>query len=491
MMKENSNTVQTFWVSLGSLFSFGLVIISSMIFSRYFLKEDYGTYKQVMYVYNTLLTVFTLGLPRAYSYFLPRVKEAQAKDLIKKITNLFFLLGAIFSILLFIFSPQIASVLKNEDLKLALRVFSPVPLLMLPTMGLEGILSTYRKTKFIAIYTIITRVFILLCVALPVVVFHGNYITAIIGFVIASFIAFLLALYLKYMPVKSTVKEKSDVTYKQIFQFSLPLLYASLWGILISSADQFFISRYFGNLVFAEFSNGSLELPFVGMITGACATVLSPIFSRMSYEKVDFEKEVFPIWKSVFEKTAKLIYPLVIYCLIFADTLMIALYGQQYEISSVYFRIKLILNFFTLIIFAPLLINMGKVKFYSNVHVFIAIAVIMLEYISVKTINSPYAISIVSLICQLSKIFILLIGVTKILQVNFWQLFPIKLMGQILLPSTIILFIERYLFVDLLCWDVWVTLFASFISYVALYFVVCVTMKINYVEIIRPLFVKK
>ena len=177
MMKENSNTVQTFWVSLGSLFSFGLVIISSMIFSRYFLKEDYGTYKQVMYVYNTLLTVFTLGLPRAYSYFLPRVKEAQAKDLIKKITNLFFLLGAIFSILLFILSPQIASVLKNEDLKLALRVFSPVPLLMLPTMGLEGILSTYRKTKFIAIYTIITRVFILLCVALPVVVFHGNYIT--------------------------------------------------------------------------------------------------------------------------------------------------------------------------------------------------------------------------------------------------------------------------------------------------------------------------
>ena len=96
MMKENSNTVQTFWVSLGSLFSFGLVIISSMIFSRYFLKEDYGTYKQVMYVYNTLLTVFTLGLPRAYSYFLPRVKEAQAKDLIKKLQIYFFYLEQYF-----------------------------------------------------------------------------------------------------------------------------------------------------------------------------------------------------------------------------------------------------------------------------------------------------------------------------------------------------------------------------------------------------------
>ena len=490
MMKERSNTVQTFWVSLGSLFSFGFAIVSSMIFSRYFLKEDYGTYKQVMYVYNTLLTVFTLGLPRAYSYFLPRVKETQAKSLIKRITNLFFLLGAIFSILLFIFSPQIASFLKNEDLKIALRVFSPVPLLMLPTMGLEGILSTYRKTKFIAAYTITTRVFMLLCVALPVVIFHGNYITAIIGFVIASFVAFLLALYLKYMPVQNAVDEKSDITYKQIFDFSLPLLYASLWGILISSADQFFISRYFGNVVFAEFSNGSLELPFVGMITGASATVLSPIFSRMSHEKADFRKEVFPLWKSVFEKTAKLIYPLVIYCLVFADVLMIALYGQQYEVSAIYFRIRLILNFFTLIIFAPLLINAGKVRFYSNVHMFIAITVIIFEYMSVKTINSPYAISVISLLCQLSKIFILLIGVTKILQINFLQLFPMKLMAQILLPSIVILFAERYLFINLLHWEVWITLFVSFIFYVILYLVVCIVMKINYIEIIKPLFNK-
>ena len=73
-----------------------------MILSRYFDKADYGTYKQVMYVYNTLLTVFTLGLPKAYSYFLPRVNPQEAKDLINKITRLFFLLGGVFSILLFL-----------------------------------------------------------------------------------------------------------------------------------------------------------------------------------------------------------------------------------------------------------------------------------------------------------------------------------------------------------------------------------------------------
>src|SRR5690554_4623320 len=157
-----------------------------MILSRYFTKDDYGTYKQVLYVYTTLLTVFTLGLPKAFSYFLPRVDENQAKSLIKKITNLFFLLGALFSIILFFGSDYIAVFLRNPDLAYALKIFSPVPFLMLPTMGLEGILATFRKTKFMTLYTVVTRVMMLLFVALPVILFDGGYIQAIIGFTARS-----------------------------------------------------------------------------------------------------------------------------------------------------------------------------------------------------------------------------------------------------------------------------------------------------------------
>lgn len=100
-MNKSSNSVQVFWVSLGSLFSFGFGIVSSMILSRYFSKGDYGTYKQVIYIYSSLLTIFTLGLPRAYSYFLPRVKTSEGKHLIDKINRVFLLLGIVFSVMLF------------------------------------------------------------------------------------------------------------------------------------------------------------------------------------------------------------------------------------------------------------------------------------------------------------------------------------------------------------------------------------------------------
>lgn len=67
--EQTSNTKQAAWIAIGSFFSFIVGIVSPMILSRYFGKGDYGTYKQVMYVYNTLLTIFTLGLPKAYAYF--------------------------------------------------------------------------------------------------------------------------------------------------------------------------------------------------------------------------------------------------------------------------------------------------------------------------------------------------------------------------------------------------------------------------------------
>ena len=215
-MNSTNNTRQAAWIAIGSLFSFGFGIISSMILSRYFDKADYGTYKQVIYVYNTLLAVFTLGLPRAYSYFLPRVSNKEAKSVINKINTLFFILGGIFSLVLFFGSGYIAELMNNLELEKAMKIFSPVPLLMLPTMGLEAILATYQKSKFLALYNIITRCSMLVCVTVPIIFEIGGYIEAIYGFVLASVISFIVALYLKYMPVKQYPKDTTSISYKNI-----------------------------------------------------------------------------------------------------------------------------------------------------------------------------------------------------------------------------------------------------------------------------------
>ena len=137
---KKSNTIQAFWIALGQLIAVCLTIGSTMVLTRYMDKFNYGTYKQIFYVYTTLLSVFTLGLPKSYGYFLSRISKEEGKDFVNVMTKILVLSGLVFSILLFFCSPIIANILKNEELKTALRIFSPVPVFLMPTLGLEAIL---------------------------------------------------------------------------------------------------------------------------------------------------------------------------------------------------------------------------------------------------------------------------------------------------------------------------------------------------------------
>lgn len=489
---KTNNTIQAFWVAIGSFCAFGISLVSTMILSRYFNKADYGTYRQVLYVYQTLLAVFTLGLPKAYSYFLPRIEEKYAKSLIKKITFLFYLLGGLFSLLLFVLSPQIAVLLKNPDLKVALRIFSPVPFLLLPTMGFEGIFASYQKNRYMAMYNVATKMLILLCVSLPVILFDRTYKDALTGFVIASFFSYIVANYLKYRCVKSEINQETSIGYKEIFHFSLPLLFAGLWGILAVSADKFYISHYFGQEVFAEFSNGSLQLPFVGMIIGACSTVLIPLFSKKIHECKDPKNEILPIWKSVFEKTVKITYPLVLFSLFFSDDIMILFYGNQYANSGIYFAIMLVVNFFTVISYFPILIAIGASKFYSRVQMLGAFYILALGYLSILIFKSPYAITAISVSGTIIMVFVMLTYIANFFSISLFQLIPIKLCCKIVIPSVCFLFIIRTLLKNWVMVNdkLLITMLVALFAYILLYTTWCAVFRIDYTSIIKPLISK-
>lgn len=485
MKQNNSNSLQALWVAMGSLASFGVTIVTSMILCRYFNKEDYGTYKQVMYIYNTLLIIFTLGLPQAFGYFLPRVPKEQGRDVVKKITSIFFITGFVFSLVLFLGSPVIADILQNDKLIDAVRLFSPVPFFLLPTLGIESIYSTYRKTYISSIYAILTRVFIIICVVVPVIALKGTYKTAILGFMLSSAISSCIALYLKNAPFRNLEHQKSGITRKAILKFSMPLMYAGLWGLVIQSADQFFVSRYFGTRIFAEFSNGSMELPFVGMVIRACTTVLYPLFSKMNSEHLDPLTSIYPIWKSVFKKTALLIYPMVAFCWVYAYEIMGALYGEQYLVSGGYFRIKLFANLLTLIAYAPVVLSIGKTKYYANVHMYSAIILVLLEFTVVKLIPDAHYVTVVSVLCHIGRICAMLFLIAKYFNISIVKLFPISLIVKIMVPSVATLF-----FIKILITSNMSSLMACIIGgslYMILYVIYAYFIKIDYFSLIKPI----
>lgn len=481
-MESSSNSKQAMWVAIGQFCAYAIGIVSPMILSRYFDKGDYGTYKQVMYVYSTLTTVFTFGIPRAYSYFIPRVALGESRDVIRKITNIFICIGTFFSALLFLGSPLIAQLLKNPDLEIALKYFAPTPLFLMPVVGLDCILASYKKTQFLALYSISTKVFTLVCIILPVILFKGTYVHAIIGFDIASFITFLLALYLRNIPTKDIPLEKTTVTIRDILHFSLPLMVASIWIMIFQSANQFFVSRYYGNETFADFSNGFIEFPIIPMVVNSVATVLMPVFSGMLVNNREGIKDV---WTSALSKSVKITYPMAVFSVVFSSLIMICFYGDIYQTSGIYFLIKNFEGFFAIIPFYPILLALGKTKEYSNIHMAMAIAIVPLEFLVVKLGLPATMIGVVFVLCSFTKVVLQFIIVSKSVNLSFRDLIPYKdmlMVGGVAAVSTIVpyIFVARHSEINK-----YLLLVLSVMIFVIIYYALCWLMKITYKDIVE------
>lgn len=425
MLNKQNNTYQALWVGVGSLSTFALTIVSAAILSRYFDKTEYGTYRQILYVYSTLLIIFTGGLPRVFSYFLPRYSLAQGKDIVWKISMMLFFFGFIFSIVLFLGSNFIANILNNPELAVGLKYFSPIPMLLLPTLGIEGIFTTYKKTEFIAIYNTVSRLLMLLFIVLPVIFFDGTYLYAIFGWMVASVITLIMAYFFKEIPYKNVSKETAQLDFREIFSYSLPLVAASVAGLAIRSADQFYISRYFGPEIFAEYSNGFIQIPFVGMVTGATSMVLMPQFSKMIHEKTEINK-IAVLWKNALAKSALLIYPMVIFFMFHAKPIIILLYSEDYSGSVIYFQIAMTVNFFNIIIFAPLLFSFGETKFYLKVQIAGAILAWVVGFFLIKTYSKPENFAILTVLITVFLVLTNLKKVADLLKIRFWDILPLN-----------------------------------------------------------------
>ncbi len=491
-LKMNSNTIQAFWVALSTLSGILISIVSAAILARYFTKTELGTYKQILYVYTSLAIVFSAGLPSIYSFYLPRYKKVQGFDIIKLISSLLFLFGLTFSLTLFLGAGLISDLLANPDLKIGLQLFAIIPILLLPTLGLEGVFVSYQMSYILPIYNSITRLLMLVCIIAPVVLIAPKIEYAIYGWIVSSFLTLIIAVLIIKLPFKNLVNEQSDLTYKIILRYSMPIMGASLAGVAINSADQYYISRYFGQEVFAEFSNGFIQLPIVGMVVGSASAVLMPKLSSYFGNPNKDTETILDLWKSTIKKSALILYPIIVLFFFFADYFIIILYTDLYVESTDYFRIKLITNLFNIILFAPMLLSSGNSRFYMNLHVLFAVLTWVLQYLAILIFKSPYVCAYVSVLLLIFMVFVALLKMKSILNAAFNDIFPYKILTLIFLHSFFSIYIPKLIlsleYFNSLS-DV-IKMFMILILFLVILLSTSSLIKLDYLSVYKPILIK-
>lgn len=409
-----------------------LSLFIAMALSRLMAPTAYGTYLQILYVYNTLLVLFSLGLPSCYSYFLARVGREEGRSVVTKLTVMCAVMGCVFSLALYLSADHIALLLGNEELGRGLRLFSVVPLAMMPVAGVEGVLIACKRAGWLAVYVCLSRSVTLMCVVGVAWVCDGDPMAVTAAFAAASVASAVVGLWLSYRPFRGVEPVGSSLTYGDFLRFALPVFYAGIYGFVISSSSQFFVSRYFGAVDFAVFSNGFREMPLAVIVMSAVGSVLLPELSRLALTDRD---ECIGVWCRSVYKAASVVWPVAVFCIVFAPEIMVTLFGESYRCGSVLFRLASLICFVRVIPFSPLMVAIGLVKDFARAHLFTAVALVSLDILVVKFFPSLTAVAVVSVLTTVCCIMLLFRSVSRHTEVALWRRLPLKRLARLLAVS--------------------------------------------------------
>lgn len=274
---------------------------------------------------------------------------------------------------------------------------------------------------------------------------------------------------------------------RDVVYYAIPLMSADLSLMLFNSADQFFISRYFGEVVFAEFSNGFIQFPLATMVSGAVLTVLIPLFSKVNTPK-GFEAAI-QSWQNAIKKTCLLLYPLLTFCLVFATEVVIFIYGKDYANSAIYFRIILLSNFINIYPFLPILLALKKLKVYSSFYFLSAISIWVTEAIAINLYPSPVTIAWVSITNTILLVIAFYIYIKYKLHITVFTGNILLFLSKVVIHSAIVLAIIRWTVYPLVkSYPPIIILIIAFSAFYLLLIVSSKVFKLDYLAVVTPLF---
>ena len=134
----------------------GLInLVSAMILTRLLTQQDYGTYRQVWLVYETVLPFLMFGLPASVTYYIPQFDRRGQKMVVVQSGIMLALAGLLLSVFTYLFAEPIATGFSNNQVIVGLlRSFFWFPILSAPLLFVDSFLIAIYKPGWV--YTVLS-----------------------------------------------------------------------------------------------------------------------------------------------------------------------------------------------------------------------------------------------------------------------------------------------------------------------------------------------
>ncbi len=481
-MNEDKKTM-----AKGAMFVFAGIIISKpltylwrIFIARYIGQEAYGIFSIALALlgFATVFSVmgFSDGLIRYTSFYQAKQKYADVKGILISVFSVNLISTSLISGLLIVFAPFFAkNFFHNSNVVGPIYIVAvSLPFFVFGNHFLN-LLKTQMRIDYIALIQSIIESIVKIIAT--IVFFYIGYIVLapILGYLIALFGTFILAGYFLFFKTRygRIFKEKAKYHWKELFYYSLPLMFVGFLASFIMYTDTLMLG-YFTDNVQTGIYNAAL--PTASMLS-IMLTAFSSLFFPLFVEK--YSKKQYTHMNMLYTLIVKWIYlsvlPLLFVFIFFSDIILNVLFGPAYVGGAKALSI-LAIGFFIYNVTGPtheVLMTLKKQNLIFMIMASGSILNIMLNYLLIPIYGMNGAGTATSVSLIYINIFSLFFAY------RYLKIFPFtfnQLKGFI---TTALAFITTYLIVKMIfpVTPLFI-LIPALITYMIIYFLIMVKLKI-------------
>lgn len=391
----------TLVLSFGQGINALVTVLSTMVMSRLLTHGELATFRQTFLTYDLLGVVLGLGIQDAIFYFLP-TESKRTRGLVLDGLILLFLMGVVFlSFLLCGGSQLVASQFSNPALAKHLVYLAMLPVVSMPAALVSAVLVTQNRIYWLSLFTVISNGFILITI-IVCCWFTKDTELLVLARCITVGISSAVGLHLIWKSLPVDDWRPSPANMKRLMLFGIPLGAASVFGALQTSTDRLLVSSFCSPEDFAIYTNGAIEIPFIGIFTGAIARVVLPELRK--FIAAGEKKSALALFRSAAEKSAVLLIPSTVFLMVVAESVIVFLFSEKYVDSVLPFRIYLMLLPARIVIYGSFMVALGLNRTVLFRTAAAAVCNVFLGYFLVKsfgqagaaiaTVSSTYLIAV-------------------------------------------------------------------------------------------------
>ncbi|MCE5249097.1 oligosaccharide flippase family protein [bacterium] len=395
----------------------------------------FGAFQQV-FMFSALFMILSIGIPETLYFFLPRLTPEERPGFLGQTLLILGMGGVLVACVFWFGAPLFAGIQKNPEIVSNLRLFGLYGGFLIASSFADPIFITFKRLKYLFILSSLHGIFF-------IVLTVWQYITKAdaqkLFIVMAVFGLVKLMLSVMYL-----YKMRGDTGPISFFSgrhmvllqmsFSLPIALTNTIDIISKWLDKFVISIFYGAVPLGIYYVGAIEIPFIGVLLSSIYSVVSPVINKLHHDQNNAGFALFV--NKTLKLTAKIIWPLFVYLMIFSDHLVPLVFRADYAASVPTFRIYLLLMPVRIALYGVIIIALGKPKVvfwtsFAALAVNLVLNVVLIRFIgfqgpAIATVFSTYV-----------HVIILMVIIIRTLKVSFGDLVPVKTLFDIGITSTI------------------------------------------------------